>query len=211
MRNIGSTKEVLKRAEAERLKPKAKPVISIGRKKPSIKIEVDSTNATKSLNILIESAHTLKEDLKQKLIREIIIEENKLRVERNILSSQIWKMVENGATPGELKTHYEKIESSRIPLQQLWDRKRYVEVHGVLPEDQTSTPTNNSEASTSNVLELKDRKRKLSDLRCKLNKKLQPSAKPSRPEQIIDWQMQLDKADAEYHQVEEQIKQLQLK
>lgn len=209
MRNIGSTKDVLKRAEIERLKPKPKPVISIGRKKPEGGLKADFVVIDEA-QVMEYNPHPITTP-KEKLIREIIIEENKLRVERNILSSQIWKMVENGSTSNELKAHYEKIEGYRIPLQQLWDRKRYVEVHGVLPETHATSTSSDSEPITGNMLELKDRKRKLSDLRCKLKTKLKPSAKPSRAEQIIDWQMQLDRADAEYHQVEEQIKQMQLK
>lgn len=199
MRDIGNSKDVLRKAAEDRLKPKPKPVIERRGVKSSRELHDD---------FLVIDGNLLSLDSKQKLLDEIDVEESKVRVERNTLSSQIWKMVANGAPANLLAAHYEKIESYRPTLIEIYDRRRYVEQHGNLPE----RPSESHEVSTPlSLLELKDRKRKLSDQRCKLKKKLLPNAKPSSAEQLQEWNIQLCAADVEYFDIEERIKNMQLK
>lgn len=112
-------------------------------------------------------------------------------------------MVEGGASQDDLKDLYQKIEAFRIPLQQHYDKIAYVKQHGHLPEADTES------VHEETLFELKDKKRKLVDKRCKLQRKLTASAKPSKPEQVANWELELEQATAEYNDVERRIKILE--
>jgi hypothetical protein len=197
MIDIGDSAQVLKQAAVERLKPKPKPVIEVGSSKLVVVSEPEPH---------VEEQAEQPTTNNQQLLPQLEREQAQLLTERAKLSSQIWKLVANGASQDELKLHYERIEAFRQPLIDHYDKIAYVKKHGSLPEVPTTT---NQQPTT--LLELRELKRKLSDKRCKLKVKLQPSAKPSKPDQLLNWQMELAQAEAQYADVEERIKQMQLK
>lgn len=148
------------------------------------------------------------------LIHQLENEKSALLVERNKLSSQIWKMVENGATQADLAEHYRKIEEYRPGLIALYDKIKHVKLHGELP----SAPT--SATNMDDIYQLKDLKKKLVDKRCKLKAKIdkvrgkQEYKVPGGAEvplsdkdtaKVLEWQFELDQAEAEYTQVAEKL------
>lgn len=137
------------------------------------------------------------------LERQLWIEFNAIKTERNKASSQIWKMVENGATQAELAEHYELIESFRPGLIALYDKIQHVKQYGALP----AAPE--PEEENLDPYYLKFRKKKLVDKRCKLRAKLKTSATPSKPAKILEWEQELALADMEYKEVEEKLKQIE--
>ena len=141
------------------------------------------------------------EEIKTNLLSSLEIEYNSVMKERKILSSQIWKMVENGASKEELATHYDRIESYRPTLQKLYDDKNHVKQYGKLPEVQET----NQDPETIAGLKLK--KRSLIDKRCKLKAKL--AKKVSAPEKYVQWELELAQTEAMVIDVQNTIKQLE--
>lgn len=121
----------------------------------------------------------------------------------NKLSTQIAHMVNRGATQAELAEHYEKIESYRPGRIALYEKIRYVEQYGKLPE------APEPEKENLDPYYLKDRKKKLVDKRCKLRAKLRTNANPSKPAKLLEWEQELAQADMEYLAVEEKLKQIE--
>lgn len=144
----------------------------------------------------------VREENKTDLEKQLWIEFDALKVERDKLSTQIWKMVENGATQAELKAHYEQIESYRPGLIALYDKINHVKQYGALP----AAPE--PEEENLDPYYLKDRKKKLVDKRCKLRAKLKTSATPSKPAKILEWEQELAQADLEYQEVEDKLKRV---
>lgn len=136
------------------------------------------------------------------LIQSLEREFNAIKLERNKLSSQIWKMVENSASQSELYDHYHKIEAYRPQLQALYDKIDFVKLHGHLPE------VKEEQKPEETLYYLKDLKKRLSDKRCKLQKKIQLS-EAKNPTKVSDWHIALDLAEAEYEAVELKIKKLE--
>lgn len=121
----------------------------------------------------------------------------------NKMSTQIAHMVDRGATQAELAEHYEKIESYRPSRIALYEKIRYVEQYGKLPE------VPEPEKENLDPYYLKDRKKKLVDKRCKLRAKLRTNANPSKPAKLLEWEQELAMADMEYLAVEEMLKQIE--
>jgi hypothetical protein len=143
---------------------------------------------------------------------ELWREYDQVKTERNKLSSQIWKMVQNGADTEELRDHYTKIESFRPTLVDLWMKIEGLKKTGKLPE-----PKKELAPDSSNILELKDQKRKVVDKRSKLQRKIKeamgnavdaPNGAPIKPNSTMlqKWQLELDQANAEYVALSEQIR-----
>lgn len=145
----------------------------------------------------------VKEENRSDLEKQLWIEFNALKVERNKLSTEISRLVENEASKERLAEQYAKIESYRPDLIALYDKIQYVKQHGCLPAIQETT------TEPPDAYRLKDEKKKLVDKRCKLKRKLKESAKASKPEKILEWEQELAQADLQYMEVENQLKQLE--
>ncbi|HMG92608.1 MAG TPA: hypothetical protein VK589_21270 [Chryseolinea sp.] len=187
--------KVLEQREIERQKPKPLPKLRIkgSTRSPIAQKILDETHS--------EVTDFVKEYGDEKvLLHQLEREYGEIRMERNKLSSQICMMVEGGASQEQLKDLYQQIEGYRIPLQQHYDKIAFVKQHGALPEIKTEAHHEET------IFELKDKKRKLVDKRCKLQIKLQKSAKPSKPAQVANWELELEKANAEYNDVERRLK-----
>ena len=113
------------------------------------------------------------------------------------LSNQLHKVPPGVGCPeivGPILTLKAQIES-------IWDQKRYLERNKCLPPEpeETRTTTENSPAK----FELAYRKRRLVDLRSKLNRKLDdPKAKPAK---VQAWQEELVRATYEIQEIDSQL------
>lgn len=208
--------KVLLDAEAERQKPKPLPKIRIKKKSDTAifaRLEGGDHHPMNDLYLINEPTGPIdasklgykiistEED--NTLLYQLEREYADIRMERNKLSSQISIMVEGGATQEALKELYHKIEGYRGALQSHYDKIKYVKQHGQLPEIKSDAQ------SEETLFELKDKKRRLIDKRCKLQSKLKVSAKPSKPVQIATWELELEQANAEYNDVEKRIKKME--
>lgn len=113
------------------------------------------------------------------------------------LSNQLHKVPPGVACPeivGPILTLKAQIET-------IWDQKRYLERNKCLPPEpeETQTTTENSPAK----FELAYRKRRLVDLRSKLNRKMDdPKAKPAKVQQ---WQEELVRTSHEIQEIDIQL------
>lgn len=189
--------ETLKRAEIERKKPKPLPKVRVIAKNSPHK----KSSPKKLMPTVIEpDLSTPKSDL----VAGLWVEFNQLKVERNKLSSQTWRLVK-GASQSELSGHYHKIEGYRPQLQAIFDKIKYVEVHGELPGAPPEMP-----APTEDLFHLKFVKKKsLINVRSKLKRKLEKSAKPKNPERVLEWEVQLAQLDIEYAALCNRIKEME--
>lgn len=185
--------EVLSRAEEERKNPA--PL-------PSIRVVSGSTKKKTSRKphkiAVIEPDHEPENALAKTLWAEF----SALKNERNRLSTEIAHLVENGADQSRLKAQYDKIESFRPQLQEMYDKIQYVEKHGELP----TLPETEQEPETLASLKLK--KESLIDERYKLRKKLAKKV-ALNPQRFIDWELRLAQADIEFQTIIDQIKQME--
>lgn len=177
--------EVLSRAEEEKRNPKPLPNIRVKSKSQSVQEVEEQAQREYS-----------------PLLKTLWAEFSALKNERNKLSTEISYLVENGAGQARLKEQYDRIESFRPRLQDLYDKIHYVEKHGELP----SIPDTSGDPPT--VASLKLKKEALIDERYKLRKKLERK-RALNPQRFIDWELRLAQADMEYHDIVNQIKKME--
>lgn len=192
-----NVKKVLQEAEIKRNTPKPLPKVNIRTKSEITHAVVDEAIQDRS-NVFSKT-----ERFTSLLLHQLEREYADVRMERNKLSSKICGMVEEGADQSALRAIYHNIESFRVPLQEHYDKIAYVKQHGHLPEvkqESIHEPT---------LFELKDQKRKLIDKRSKLQAKLKPSAKSTKPTQIANWELELEQCNALYEDVDKRIKKLE--
>ena len=138
---------------------------------------------------------------KQTLSDQCWAEYNTVRIERAKVSNKIAPLVASGASKEALSELHAEIESYRPELQRLFEVARHVDQYGVLPELKVVQQV------PSDIFSLKDQKRKLVDARCKLTKKLKQGS--LKDHKVIEWQLELDKANAEFNMVSDQLKKLE--
>lgn len=154
------------------------------------------------INELMKDELTPPRSEAKKFLSEQCWEEyNTVRIEQAQMSNRIALMVANGASKQELADLHAEIESYRPELQRLFHVARHVDQYGVLPELKVE------KQMPSDIFSLKDQKRKLVDVRCKLAKKIKQGS--LKEHKVIEWQLELEKANAEYNQVDEQLKKLE--
>jgi hypothetical protein len=201
-----NVKQVLEKAET-RKKIKRTPKISIivppvKEQKPAETVPVEKPVPGNSKQVETSPNPWSKLVLLNKLEEDF----RQAKIERAKVSNEIFKLYERRASTEEQSNLYNRILSFKPYLVDLYEKKRYVEEHGVLPEEKQQPKIDDY-----SLAELQLQKKKLSDLRCKLKKKLQPSAKPAKKEKLMEWEHRLAQADQEYRIVEMNIKQLQAK
>lgn len=139
-------------------------------------------------------------EVKSTLQAQCWAEFNELKIEQGKVSNTIGDVVASGATKAQLRELYAKIEGYRPDLIRLFERARYVDQYGVLPEEKKAAQL------PADIYGLKDTKRKLVDLRHKLGKKI---ATAKREDQRLDWEQKLAMANTEYAVVDDQIKKME--
>lgn len=196
--------ETLKKAAIERAKPKPLPKIFIVKKaensKPKPLPSPVANNQIDKPNLIIKAdVAELNTALKATLVDSLELEYNRVMTERKKLSSQIWKLVENGASREELAEHYQKIEDFRPQLQKLYDDIEYAKRYGQLPAE----PVTAQEDET--IYSLKLKRKALIDKRCKLKAKIAKKAS-QKAAKYVEWELELEMADAEYTHIDTKIK-----
>lgn len=191
-----TTEEVREAVERKKLEPKKEIIIT--RRKKNVKTEFAHGHSL-DYGVVDEGLHIPKSQLVSSAWQEF----NDVKLERNKLSSQTWKMVADGATTAELKEHYIKIESYRMRLTQLFDEARYVEEHGDLPAKEKEDT-----GQSADLKSLKYEKKTVSEKRSKLRKKIE-LGQARNSTKVSEWQLELEQADAEYKILEEKIAKLE--
>jgi hypothetical protein len=184
-------KEVLQRAETEK-----------AQQKPAIKITVHRLPVqTKSVEQAYKDAtiHQIQSGTKTDLLNHEWSEYKSIALDRKKLSKSIATLVEDGASKSDLQTLYQRIDNLLKDGAEVYDRIQHVDQYGKLPD-----------ATTPNVdlILMKDQRKKLVDLRCKLAKKLE-NGQLMNHKRVPMWQLELDQANAEYLLVDEKIKKLE--
>lgn len=180
--------------------PKAE--LSISFKNPTVE---DLTVRNEALNNLISGPKRVitisNSELKKTLSDQCWAEYNTVRIEQAKVSNRIAPLVANGASKQELADLHAEIESYRPEMQRLFQVARHVDQYGVLPELKVE------QQIPSDVFSLKDQKRKLVDMRCKLAKKIKQGS--LKEHKLIEWQLELEQANAEFTMVDDQLKKLE--
>jgi hypothetical protein len=191
--------DVLARAAAEKAAPKKLPEINIGQRSTAKNEQVPPSVIHAHKEAVIDRSRN---EIKSDLVKSLWIEFNAVITERNRLSTQIAHMVERDADQGELRSHYSKIESHRPALQDLYDKIKYAEKHGRLPE----APVKQNEPETIHSLKLQ--RESLIDKRSKLKSKI-AKKKSDNPAKYAEWQLELERANVEYQALCEKIKSIE--
>ena len=114
------------------------------------------------------------------------------------LSNQLYKVPQGVGCP-EIVGH---ILALKARIESIWDQKRYLERNKCLPPEPEETPKTATENSPAKF-ELAYRKRRLVDLRSKLNRKLDdPKAKPAK---MQAWQEELVRTTYEIQEIDSQL------
>lgn len=135
-------------------------------------------------------AHSTEKD---KLLKDLEQEFRDAKRSRARLSNAYPQLVRNGCSPETLRSHNKEIEAITNQLKHLYDTKQFVEIHGHLPQEEKTPET---------VADLKMRRRSIVDARSKTRKKLEVAkAKGIQQSKIVEWEMKIERLDAEYNEV----------
>lgn len=188
-------------AEKE-LRKKHRPQVSIivVRKKEPEEVPVEEKPAAPRAVFSQEEQDEL---YRKALLSDLECQDHEIRIERAKLSNQYLPMIKDGAGQDELAAHYAKIEALTNELKEIYDKTEHVKRHGRLPNERTAAGA----MDETNILALKDRKRKLTDKRSKLTKKIAVGEVKNAPK-LNEWKMELDIANQEYTQVEQKLREL---
>jgi hypothetical protein len=202
-----NVKETLQKArEQKQEKPKIK-IILPGNKTEQICATRQQITVQSKPDIVLEKEiavatviQAVKDGVKSDLVNKCWSEYHTQKLERKKLSSQIWRMAEDGATKAELTEHYKKITTLQQAERELFERARYADQHGQLPGPDAAN-------NNADLLNLKEKRRNNVDLRSKLKKKIQ-AGQAKNPNRPTKWQEEMERAEAEYHVISEQIAKL---
>jgi len=177
---------------------------------PSMKtLQGFSRTSAETLGWLSQNTKTEGNQLKGDIIAELELQMRNIRVARARVSNKYPEMIRRGASAAELATNHAEIESYSDEMKDIYSRIRYVERYGSLPDRE---PAGQDPAESDNIIEVKKMLRALVDKRCKLQKKLEPSAKtPKNPDRFTTWSLELDQVQAEYDQVKARYNDLKIK
>jgi hypothetical protein len=189
-----NVKQVLKKAEEDKLKPR--PAVKVRLKTASVEIPIpDVVVEHQEIPVGLSSSKLM-------LVHELEREYSTIKKQRNMMSSQIAKKVAANATQDELKDLYNQIESYRPSLQEYYEKIAYVKIHGALPAVKENALQDDT------LYSLRDQKRSLINRRSKLHVNMK-KAEATNPSKLTAMQLQLDQLDAEYNDVELKIKKLE--
>jgi hypothetical protein len=196
--------DVLKQAQQKEALPELKIIIkrNPGLKKEPLHLSVDhGTQNFTEIKIIGVTRQQISSGSNPKVpvVDECWADYHKEKLQRKKLSTQIAAMVAAAAGKDDLMAHYEKIEAHSATMRQLYDRARFAEANGKLPD---ANEDNNAE-----LLALEKKRSRLVDKRCKLQSKIKKGT-AKNPDRITNWHLGLDRANAEYDQVDNEIKKI---
>lgn len=153
-----------------------------------------------------EQIHDTVPPVKGQLLAEIIREQADVRKARGKLSNQYQQLISSNASQAEFKTNYDKIEALTREMQELWDKRQYVERHGKLPPVKQEY----NRIDSNELFELKDLRRSLNNRKSKLQAKLRNKVSyPEGSSKRQEMQMDYEKLEAEQHEVRTKIMRLE--
>lgn len=213
---IRSVDEVLKREAQRKVEVEPLPVVEIG---PSRARQVDS-----EVHAEIRQEIRVNSD-KQVLLAELWAEISSLKTERGKLSTRTSYLVaeiteklmnESPATAmsfmagdlpmPEIAEHYEKIQDLTRQATEVWDKIRYVEAHGKLPEAKPKVRA--LSLDSPEISALLHQIRRLDDRIYKTNQKLSGKI-PKNPSRGALWKQKLALDEAERLELKLKVKKLQ--
>lgn len=200
-----------------------------GEVKPLPKVKVLSDRQQIS-TIRKPEAPIRKESDRDFLLRDLWTEITKIKKERAKLSSKTAKLVDDtteklrregagvvkaflgGDIPvPAIKQHYEKIQAFTEQAKVVWDKIRYVEQYGKLPEERLTVNIDTSESQDIKALHYEIRR--LDDLIHKSNKKLDNAKtgikKPKNSANLEKWKLKIELATAKRTDLKQKLKSLQ--
>jgi hypothetical protein len=187
---------VLKNAADKKLQAPVIPKFKLASTQGTVKKTIDQI-ASNAVNQTVIT-RTLEES-KSSLVKSLWVEFNAVKNQRNECSTQIAIMIDKGATQEELRLQYEKIESFRPQLQDLYDKIEYAQMHGELPKLQEL------KSAPVTLADLKLKRQSLIDERSKLKGKL-AKKKALNQEKYVEWELRLAMANTEFEDIIDQIK-----
>jgi len=182
-----------------------------------------SFGAGKKEAIVTKKSEDPKIVISQTVVDEIDRERIRLKKERNILSSQNAKLVEearerfakespllaeefmrgNVPCPG-LREHYAKMQSVLEQNVRLYDRLEHLKKEGEMPAEEPKADFDNA----TKILVLEAERQKLAEMIHKTNKKLSGGLKPKNPERVVLWKEKIALAQAKRDDINAQLKRL---
>jgi len=134
------------------------------------------------------------------LLQDLWAEFKSRKTDRAKLSNGYHQLLYEQVGSKILSGHYARIEAVSDELKEIYDKIRYVERYGELPE-----PPKESQEETD-IYKLKEEKRSLVNRRCKVAAKLKNTTKyPSGSSKRQELQAYLDRMNIEYEQVQDKI------
>jgi hypothetical protein len=153
-----------------------------------------------------DGGNALAEPSNTDILNDLVNAEAEIRRQRGKLSSSLYDHKVKGTSPEEMKEIYKKLTNEyQAQLREIYEKREHLEKHGRLPEPDDK----GNEVDESELYKLKYQVKRLNDKIYKTKKKLQPSAKPSKPEKIIEWELELDQAELQRDQLNEKITALE--
>jgi hypothetical protein len=187
-----SVKEVLQKATEEAKQPIQSKIV--------IKLPSPSETTPSVERVKKEAAiHQSKSGTRQDLLNELWSEYNEVLTDRKKLSTEFCRMVDADASKSELAAHYQRVDDLIDQGAEVYKKIQHVKQYGILP-----APS----APSIDLLQLKDQRNKLVDLRCKLSNKIK-LGKAKNPNRVLSWELELDQAEAEYTLIDHKIKKLE--
>jgi hypothetical protein len=180
--------------------------------KPEIRIIMPEVHEQAESNVSDEIVATLEKkhesdkrdiSLKDALINDLNNQERDLRIERAKLSNKYLPMIEVDASMDELAHHYRKIEAISDEIRDVYNKREHVLRFGRLPENGSAQKS----IDHTNILALKEQRRSLNNRIHKTQKKI-TLGKAKKSPKLTDWQLYLDKMEAEREVVISRIKEL---
>jgi hypothetical protein len=154
-----------------------------------------------------DGGNALAEPSNTEIMNDLVNAEAEIRRQRGKLSSSLYDHKFKGTSPEEMQETYRKITNEyQAQLREIYEKREHLEKHGRLPDPDDDK---GNEVDESELYKLKYQVKRLNDKIYKTKKKLQPSAKPSKAEKIIEWELELDQAELQRDQLNEKITALE--
>ena len=210
------TKQVRLEAIEDKKALKPKPVISIGSTPKANKVTPAPPIETKVALVIDNLPPAIKQgDLpgrqagidfylgrKEALELEYTGKKKDIYIERAKISNKARECWKAGAERGELRDLYLAIEAKTEEMALITILIEHIQKFGELPNERIMAPS-------SDLLSMKDRKRKLINQRDKLRRNLRPNAKaPKNSERRSHWEQTLALLDAEYQDLVDKINRI---
>jgi seryl-tRNA synthetase len=192
-----NVKEVLQKKEQDKLNQKPRPKIELSESATHDPVVIDVVQKALQENVIKRTLGEVKSDI----VKSLYVDFTAALNERNKLSTSIAHEVERDADQGALKNLYNRIESYRPSLQDLWHKIKKAERGEVPAQEKDPALTALLKSKWAELIVERDQ---LIDKRHKLKKKIAMKASQN-PAKYAEWELELQKADARFNDIVQQI------